>query len=172
MHLLYPILVFIVGLAADGQRRLPAGPCWQPPPPSRHLPSPARPLDLVVIVPAHNEELVLAGTLDSLGKQDYPAGCFEIVVVADNCLDTTAALAGSHGVTVMERTHAEERGKGYALNHAFAHLLSRPEPAEGFVIVDADTWVAPDFLTRMSARLVSRRGARTFPPPGRAATGC
>jgi len=158
MSLLYPILVFVVGLAAMGSiafllSLLVASAA------RRRVPPPARPLDIVVIVPAHNEELVLAGTLDSLGKQDYPAESFEIVVVADNCLDTTAALAGAHGVTVLERTHAQERGKGYALNHAFALLLSRPEPAEGFVIVDADTWVAPDFLTRMSARLQSSGGA-------------
>jgi len=157
MHLLYPILAVLVGLAAAGSvafllfllaaalaaRRsaLPAGL--------------GRPLVLAVIVPAHNEELVLAGTLDSLGKQNYPVECFEVVVVADNCADTTAALASSYGVTVLERTHAQERGKGYALNHAVAHLLSRPSPPEGFVIVDADTWVAPDFLARMSVRLQS-----------------
>ncbi len=124
-------------------------------PPAR----PARPLDLAVIVPAHDEELVLAGTLDSLGKQDYPAGCFQVIVVADNCADATAALAGARGATVLERTHAQERGKGYALNHAVAHLLSLPSPPEGFVIVDADTWVAPDFLSRMNARLQSAGGA-------------
>jgi len=159
MHLLYPILVLGVGLAAAGSVALLLSLLAAAFAGRRPVPPPARPLDLVVIVPAHNEELVLAGTLDSLGKQDYPAECFEIVVVADNCLDTTAALAGSHGVTVLERTHAQERGKGYALNHALAHLLSRPSPAEGFVIVDADTWVAPDFLSRMSARLQSSGGA-------------
>ncbi len=161
MHLLYPLVVALVGLIASGsvafllfllaaaalaaRRTVP-------------LPGPGRPLGLAVIVPAHDEELVLAGTLDSLGKQDYPAECFEVVVVADNCLDTTAALASLHGVTVLVRTHAHERGKGYALNHAVAHLLSRSSPPEGFVIVDADTWVAPDFLTRISARLQSGGG--------------
>lgn len=161
MHLLYPILVALVGLAAGGSVAFllfllaAALAARRSAPPAR----PGRPLALAVIVPAHNEELVLAGTLDSLGKQDYPVGCYEVVVVADNCADTTAALAGSHGVTVLERTHAQERGKGYALNHAVTHLLSRPSPPEGFVIVDADTWVAPDFLTRMSVRLQSAGGA-------------
>lgn len=161
MHLLYPLLVALVGLAAGGSVVFLLFLLCAALTARRSVPPvmPGRPLALAVIVPAHDEELVLAGTLDSLGKQNYPVECYEVVVVADNCADTTAALARSYGVTVLERTHAQERGKGYALNHAVIHLLSRPSPPEGFVIVDADTWVAPDFLTRMSARLQSGGGA-------------
>lgn len=161
MYLLYPIFVALVGLAAGGSvvfllfLLCAALAARRAAPPALS----GRPLALAVIVPAHDEELVLAGTLDSLGRQEYPAECYEVVVVADNCTDTTAALARSQGVTVLERTHASERGKGYALNHAVTHLLSRPSPPEGFVIVDADTWVAPDFLARMSVRLQSGGGA-------------
>lgn len=159
---LYDLLAALVGLAVAGSvafllsllaaAALAARRSAPPPPPGR-------PLHLAVIVPAHDEELVLAGTLDSLDKQDYPSECYDVVVVADNCADTTAILAGAHGVIVLERTHAHERGKGYALNHAVTHLLAWPSPPEGFVIVDADTWVAPDFLTRMNARLQSGGGA-------------
>ncbi len=158
MHLLFPILVALVGLAAGGSVAFLLFLLAAAARAARRSAPPAlsgRPLSLAVIVPAHDEELVLAGTLDSLGKQQYPAECFEVVVVADNCADATAALASAHGVTVLERTHAQERGKGYALNHAVTRLLSRPSPPEGFIIVDADTWVAPDFLARMSVRLQS-----------------
>lgn len=116
------------------------------------LPS-AAPLLLAVIVPAHDEELVLAGTLTSLQSQSYPAECAQIVVVADNCTDSTAALARTYGVSVLERTNAQERGKGYALNHAVQHLLAQPVVADGFVILDADTQAAPDFLQHISARI-------------------
>ena len=154
---LYSVLVALVGLAAAGSVVFLLFLLTAALTARRALPPvlPGRPLALAVIVPAHDEELVLAGTLDSLSKQEYPADCREVVVVADNCADQTAALAWAYGATVLERTHAQERGKGYALNHAVAHLLARPEPPEGFVIVDADTWVAPDFLARMSARLQS-----------------
>ena len=158
MHFLYPILTALIGLSAAGSvffllflLAAAAIVARRSAPPA----SSGRPLALAVIIPAHNEELVLAGTLDSLSKQAYPPECFEAVVVADNCTDTTAALARSYGVTVLERTHAQERGKGYALNHAVAYLLSLPTPPVGIVIVDADTWVAPDFLQRMSVRLQS-----------------
>ena len=122
----------------------------------------ATPLALAVIVPAHDEELVLAATLDSLRAQNYPPDCVEIVVVADNCTDATAALARDGGATVLERFHATERGKGYALNHAVAHLLAQPCPPHACVIVDADTQAAPDFLSRLAARVAAGTDPRGF----------
>ncbi len=119
-------------------------------------------LILAVVVPAHNEELVLAGTLKSLRAQSYPASQFEIVVVADNCSDRTAEIARSHGATVLERTHAAERGKGYALNYAVHSLLARPRAADAFIIIDADTQAAPDFLSQMSARISQNQDPRGY----------
>ncbi len=116
-------------------------------------------LKVVVMVPAHNEELVLAATLASLQKQDYPAPLLEIMVIADNCTDTTAEIARTHGVTVLERFHASERGKGYALDWAISQLLTRTEVPDALVIVDADTWVAPDFVRIMAAQLAAHTDA-------------
>lgn len=105
-----------------------------------------------IVIPAHNEELVLGATLESLRQLDYPRHLVEVVVVADNCTDSTALLARQRGATVLERHDASQRGKGYALNWAFARLLARPATAGAYAIVDADTWVSPDFLRAMAAR--------------------
>lgn len=115
---------------------------------------------IAIIVPAHNEELVLHATLASLKAQRYPAGKSEIVVMADNCTDTTAEIGRATGVTVIERFNKEERGKGYALAEATRQLLARPAPADIFVIVDADTHVDPDFLARMAREVRRRADAR------------
>lgn len=112
-------------------------------------------LKLAVIVPAHDEEVMLAETIQSLQAQNYPADRFEIVVVADNCTDRTADIARSLGATALERTNLSERGKGYALNFAISHLLASPDVPDGFLIVDADTWVSPEFVGAMSVRLAS-----------------
>ncbi len=122
----------------------------------------AAPLALAVVVPAHDEALVLAATLDSLLAQDFPEECRELIVVADNCTDETAEIARARGITVLERISAEERGKGYALNFAMAYLHALPERPDGVVIVDADTFAAPDFLTRIGQGLERSRAARGF----------
>ena len=74
---------------------------------------------LVVIIPAHNEESGIAATLRSLQKSGEAA----IVVIADNCRDRTAEIAHAHGVRVIERTHALEKGKPYALSYALDILI-------------------------------------------------
>jgi len=110
-----------------------------------------------VIVPAHDEELGVAATVANLLAVDYPAGLRRVVVVADNCRDETAARARDAGATVIVRTDADRRGKGYALALAFERSA-----AEGFadavVVVDADTTATPNLLRAFDARL--RAGAR------------
>lgn len=115
---------------------------------------------VVIVVPAHNEEAVLGATLRSLDAQHYPKERLECVVVADNCTDRTASIASQSGATVLERVDLEKRGKGYALNWATATLLSRPNPPDIVIIVDADTWVAPEFTRLMATALWARRDER------------
>ena len=52
---------------------------------------PASRLQLTALVPAHNEALTIAATLQSLWSQTRPPD--RVVVVADNCTDDTAELA-------------------------------------------------------------------------------
>ncbi len=102
-----------------------------------------RPFHLAVIVPAHNEETGIQRTVQSLLQCD-PAGQRSVVVVADNCTDATAERASRAGARVLVRHDRERRGKGYALDYAFQQLL--PEGIDAFLIVDADTVVAPNLM--------------------------
>src|SRR5947209_19887127 len=57
-----------------------------------------------ILVPAHNEEAVLATLLDSLALLAYPKERYTVHVVADNCTDNTANIACEReGVCVYER---------------------------------------------------------------------
>jgi cellulose synthase/poly-beta-1,6-N-acetylglucosamine synthase-like glycosyltransferase len=100
-----------------------------------------------VIVPAHNEEQVIARTLESLRDLDYTPERYEVFVVADNCLDSTAEIARRFDCTVWERTDPIHRSKGHALSWAFAKI---PEDYEAFVIMDADSTADPRLLTTFS----------------------
>jgi cellulose synthase/poly-beta-1,6-N-acetylglucosamine synthase-like glycosyltransferase len=103
------------------------------------------------VVPAHDEEIGIAGTVASLRAVDYPAELYRVIVVADNCSDATAARAEEAGATVLVRTDPDRRGKGYALKLAFDRSLADGR-ADAVVVVDADTLVTPNLLRAFSAR--------------------
>ena len=110
-----------------------------------------------IIVPAHNESAVILRTVTSLKAIAWPADQFRILVVADNCIDDTAAIALAAGAIVLERQDANQRGKGYALQFAFRK--SRADNlADAVVVVDADTVVSSNLLEAIAARI--ERGER------------
>ena len=118
------------------------------------IPRSSRRLRFDVIVPAHNEAAVIEAVVASLRKLDWPTDRFRVVVVADNCTDTTAVLARAAGAEVLERQHETLRGKGYALEFAFE--ASRVKNwAYAVVVVDADTVVSPNLLEACAARIES-----------------
>lgn len=88
----------------------------------------------VLVMPAHDEAAILDGTLEAILPS--LAGWATLLLVADNCHDDTAAIARRHGAVVIERTSATERGKGFALAFAQAHL--RGNPPEAVIVLDAD----------------------------------
>lgn len=98
---------------------------------------------LAVLVPAHNEELVIGATLDSLKESLPDTG--RILVIADNCTDRTADIVREHGVEVLEREDAVNRGKGFALAAGLESLESNPPDV--VIIVDADCEVSPPTIT-------------------------
>jgi 1,2-diacylglycerol 3-beta-glucosyltransferase len=106
-----------------------------------------------ILVPAHNEQALIGRLLDSLDAIDYPSSLRDIWVIADNCDDATAAIARAHGANVLERFDAVERAKGFALRWALQRLKERAVPYDAFVVFDADSVVAPNFLRSMDARL-------------------
>src|SRR5260370_6175008 len=68
---------------------------------------------VAVLIPAHNEALRLLPTLEDVQSQLRKGD--RMVVVADNCTDTTAAVAETAGAEVAIRTDPTRAGKRYAL---------------------------------------------------------
>jgi 1,2-diacylglycerol 3-beta-glucosyltransferase len=82
----------------------------------------ARPPFMVLVVPAHNEEVVIEETLASLTRLDYED--YVVLVLDDGSADATASLARRFEPTgralVVSRDRAVAgRGKGAVLNHGF-----------------------------------------------------
>ena len=61
-----------------------------------------------VLIPAHNEEQVLAKTL--LNVREQLAENDRLIVVADNCTDRTVEIAHRHGAETVVRNDADNRG--------------------------------------------------------------
>jgi cellulose synthase/poly-beta-1,6-N-acetylglucosamine synthase-like glycosyltransferase len=80
----------------------------------------AGPVTVTVLVPAHNEEVSLPATLASLREQTRPPE--RVIVVADNCTDSTVALAEAAGAEVVESVDNTHK-KADALNQVLARLL-------------------------------------------------
>ena len=119
--------------------------------PKRRRPHPPRISRLAIIIPAHNEETLIARTVASLAASNPSPGFREIVVVADNCKDATAVRAADAGARVLVRTNLEQRGKGYALRFGFDTLLA--EGFDAFLVDDADSIVSPNLVSETVQRL-------------------
>jgi glycosyltransferase involved in cell wall biosynthesis len=122
---------------------------------------------IAVLVPAHDEEANIHETLFSIRSQ--LASEDRLVVIADNCTDSTAGVAVASGAEVCIRNNAKQIGKGYALDYGMRFLGESPRQV--VIIVDADCLVANGTIETLACRAVSTgRPAQAknimLPPPG------
>jgi len=105
-----------------------------------------------ILVPAHDEASVIGRLLANLASQLYPHDRYDVFVVADNCTDTTAAIARHSGAIVHERHDTTQRAKGFALRWLLKRVRAHAT-YDAYVVIDADSVVSRRFLLRMNARL-------------------
>jgi cellulose synthase/poly-beta-1,6-N-acetylglucosamine synthase-like glycosyltransferase len=110
-------------------------------------------LTIAVLVPAHNEEELIARTLKPLsgiGSRGH-----HLVVIADNCTDKTAEIAATYNVDVVIRNNQELKGKGYALDAGVEHLRKLGSSPDIVVIIDADCETTSADIESLAARSFS-----------------
>ncbi len=122
-----------------------------------HLPLKEYPM-VTVMVPAHNESIVIQKTVLALLNFDYPKDRYEIIVINDNSTDNSAEVLCGIQVKYPERkiivlntdNIKGGKGKSNALNIALS-------VASGTVlaIYDADNTPAPDALSILVENLMS-----------------
>lgn len=92
-----------------------------------------------VFIPAHNEEVVIAQTLQAMSRLYYPKDKLEIIVINDNSSDRTGEIAETYAekfsfIRVLETKPPNKGvGKSSALNEALANSSS-----EIIAVYDAD----------------------------------
>lgn len=98
-----------------------------------------------VVIAARNEESTIAGRIENLLSQEYPAGLAEIVVVSDGSTDETGAVvAGFADRNVVLLPLPEGLGKAVALNRGVGRATG-----EIIVFTDARQTFSPGAVRRL-----------------------
>ncbi|MDA8167470.1 MAG: DUF2334 domain-containing protein [Actinomycetota bacterium] len=134
-----------------------------------HYPLPATDprLMFIFVIPALNEEEVIAGTLDRLLA--LPDRNVRIMVMNDDSSDRTAEIVGGYAARsqradlVNRPPQIARRGKGAVLNHAFRLVKNSPLAAEFgtenmvLCVLDADGQVAPNIISSVTPYFEDRQ---------------
>jgi len=120
--------------------------------PAKRHPKTDRKLKFVALVCARNEESVIKLPVKSVLMSKYPADCREVIVLADNCSDRTAAIAREAGATVWEKT-IPSHGKGDVLEWGIAKLRQERPGTEAIAVFDADNFCCDGWFDAMNDAL-------------------
>lgn len=110
----------------------------------------------LILIPAHNEEVGIASTLDSLRNLHYPGDRYRVLIIADRCTDGTAAVAKAMNALCFERFDGKP-GKGAALAWGIQKASNAQIAFDAVVIIDADTRADRDLLSAFNGEFQAGR---------------
>ena len=114
-------------------------------------------LKYLVLVPAHNEEAVIAGIIENLQSMDYPSELYDFYILADNCEDRTAEIAREKGAKVLE-THKESpdtpTGKPIVLQKALQTLEGYGAKYDLVMFFDADNRIDTNMFREVNSQFL------------------
>ena len=111
-----------------------------------------------IIIPARNEENVVAGLIESVRKCNYPQDKLDVFVIAHNCTDRTAEVArATNGAYVYEYNNPEECTMGYAFRYLFKQIKRDYgiENYDGFFLFNADNILDKQYFEKMNDAFVA-----------------
>lgn len=103
------------------------------------------PPKISVIIPAHNEELLLPRALRALKRQDFK-NPFEILVIDNASTDKTSEVADSYGIRTIREN---KKGYSFALNRGFLKAQG-----EIICVTDADSIVPKYWLKTIANHFI------------------
>ena len=106
-----------------------------------------------IVIPARNEEKVIATLIHSLKNQKYPKKLYDIFIIPNNCNDNTKEVAINSGAKIID-IDLEAKSKGDVLKYTFESLNNNYN-YDAYCVFDADNIVHPEFLKSMNNALCS-----------------
>lgn len=107
---------------------------------------------VTLIVPAYNEETVIAETITSLAQIDYPKSKLQVIVVNDGSKDSTAKIAREcirslpKDSPIIRLINRPNRGKAGAINHILRYYVK----STLVVCLDADSQLSKDAIRNIA----------------------
>jgi cellulose synthase/poly-beta-1,6-N-acetylglucosamine synthase-like glycosyltransferase len=111
-----------------------------------------------ILIPAHNEEQVIAFTIEAMMKMNYPKDKLKIVVINDGSKDSTRDII-LHYASIDSRVELYDipKGQGGKGKSRTLNLAVKEVKSEIIAIYDADNTPEPDALRYLVANLVTNK---------------
>ena len=106
-----------------------------------------------LLIPARNESMASGDLFRAVESPDYDRSLFDVHVIVKEPDDPTIEMARARGFTA--HVVPGQTCKADALDSAVKAILAAGEKYDGYMIVDADCSLAPDFLTAMNDAMAS-----------------
>lgn len=116
----------------------------------------------LIMVAAHNEELVIKQTILNLKKINYDNELFDICIVSDNSTDHTTEIALKENVKVVDTIQGKYKREGvgkpagiqYALREMGFNYIKKQY--DMIMILDADNFVSQNILKEVNSQYIMR----------------
>lgn len=116
----------------------------------------------LILVAAHNEENVIASTINNLKKINYDNKLFDICIVSDNSTDRTTEIAKESGVMVVDtiqgKFEREGVGKPAGIQYALRELgfENIRNNYDYVMVLDADNFVDENILKEVNSQSIAK----------------
>lgn len=113
-----------------------------------------------ILIPAHNEEIVIEDTIRSMIRLDYPREKLEVIVINDNSSDQTGPIIDKYAMEYpfIRAVHTKPphagKGKSGALNQGLKH-----SNGEIIAVYDADNTPEPEAIRNLALGLTADQKA-------------
>src|ERR1700689_1682803 len=101
------------------------------------------PIALAVIIPAHNEENLIASCVRSL-RTSADGTSTRIIAIAHNCTDRPPERASLAGAALVIFDDPQAQGKGAAFAFGFAYAAS--QAVDAYLVIDGDSTVSDNLV--------------------------
>lgn len=115
----------------------------------------------LILVPAHNEEAVIANIVNNLNTMEYPRELYDFYILADNCTDKTADVVRSLGANVLEsfkESPEAPTGKPIVLQKALETLEGYQDKYDLVMFFDADNLIDRNMFSEVNSQYLSADG--------------